>query len=45
MPKQSEGNNDTSKISVFPVLHTIFFLIEGRKLDLLALHREIKSTL
>ena len=26
MPEQSEGNNYTSKINVFPVWHTIFFL-------------------
>ena len=25
MPEQSKGNNDTSKINVFPVSHTIFF--------------------
>ena len=24
MPEQSEGNNDTSKINVFPMSHTIF---------------------
>ena len=25
MPEQSEANNHTSKINVFPVLHTIFY--------------------
>ena len=31
MPEQSEGNNDTSKINVFPVSHTIFFYQGVRK--------------
>ena len=35
MPEQSEGNNHTSKINVFPVLHMIFFLLAGQKVDLL----------
>ena len=34
MPEQSEGNNRTSIINVFPVLHTIFFLLAGQKVDL-----------
>ena len=45
MPEQSEGNNHTSKINVFPVLHTIFFLLAGHKVDLFAPHGAIKSTL
>ena len=45
MPEQSEVNNHTSKINVFPVLHTIFFLLAGQKVDLFAPHGEIKSTL
>ena len=45
MPEQSEGNNHTSKIIVFPVLHTIFFLLMGQKVDLFAPHGAIKSTL
>ena len=46
MPEQSEGNNYTSKINVFPVLHTIFFLLAGQKVDLFARpHGVIKSTL
>ena len=45
MPEQSEGNNHTSKINVFPVLHTIFFLLWGQKMDLFAPHGAIKSTL
>ena len=45
MPEQSEGNNHTSKINVFPVLHTIFFLLGGQKMDLFAPHGAIKSTL
>ena len=45
MPEQSEGNNHTSKIYVFPVLHTIFFLLAGQKVDLFAPHGAIKSTL
>ena len=32
-PKQSEGNNYTSNIYVFPVSHTIFFLLEDQKMD------------
>ena len=45
MPEQSEGNNHTSKINLFPVLHTIFFLLAGQKVDLFAPHGTIKSTL
>ena len=45
MPEQSEGNNHTSKINVFPVLHTIFFLLAGQKVDFFAPHGAIKSTL
>ena len=30
IPKQNEGNNHTSKINVFPVLHTIFLLLGGQ---------------
>ena len=45
MPEQSEGNNHTSKINVFPELHTIFFLLAGQKVDLFAPHGAIKSTL
>ena len=45
MPEQSEDNNHTSKINVFPVLHTIFFLLAGQKVDLFAPHGAIKSTL
>ena len=45
MPEQSEGNNHMSKINVFPVLHTIFFLPAGQKVDLFAPHGAIKSTL
>ena len=45
MPEQSEGKNHTSKINVFPVLHTIFFLLCGQKMDLFAPHGSIKSTL
>ena len=45
MPEQSEGNNHTSKINVFPVLHTIFILLAGQKVDLFAPHGAIKSTL
>ena len=45
MSEQSEGNNHTSKINVFPVLHTIFFLLAGQKVDLFAPHGAIKSTL
>ena len=45
MPEQSEGNNHTSKINVFPVLHTIFFILAGQKVDLFAPHGAIKSTL
>ena len=45
MPEQSEGKNHTSKINVFPVLHTIFFLLWGQKMDLFAPHGAIKSTL
>ena len=42
--EDNEGNNHTSKINVFPVSHTILFTREW-KMDLFALHREIKSTL
>ena len=45
MPEQSKGNNYTSKINVFPVLYTIFFLLWGQKMDLFAPHGAIKSTL
>ena len=45
VPEQSEGNNHTSKINVFPVLHTIFFLLAGQKVDLFAPQGAIKSTL
>ena len=45
MPEQREGNNHTSKINVFPVLNTIFFLLAGQKVDLFAQHGAIKSTL
>ena len=45
MPQQSESKNHTSKINVFPVLHTIFFLRGGQKMDLFAPHALIKSTL
>ena len=45
MPEQGEGNNHTSKINVFPVLHTIFFLLAGQKVDLFAPHGAIKSYL
>ena len=33
MLEQSEGSNHTSKINVFPVTHTIFFLLGGPKVD------------
>ena len=39
MPKQSEGTNHISKMNAFPVLHTIFFLLGGQKMDLFA-HEE-----
>ena len=39
------GNNYTSKVNVFPVLDTIFFLQLGRKMNLFAPLGEIKSTL
>ena len=45
LTEQSEGNNHTSKINVSPVLHTIFFLLTGQKVDLFAPHGAIKSTL
>ena len=45
MPEESEGNNHTSKINVFPMLHTIFFLLAGQKVDLFAPHGAIKFTL
>ena len=45
MPEQSEGNNHTSKINVFPVLHTMFFLLAGQKVDFFASNGAIKSTL
>ena len=45
MHEQSEGNNHANKINVFPVLHTIFFLLAGQKVDLFAPHGAIKSTL
>ena len=34
MPVQSECNNHTNNIDVIPVLHTIFFPLEGQKMDL-----------
>ena len=43
MLEQSEGNNHTSKINVFPVSHTIFFLLGGQKMDLLALYGATES--
>ena len=45
MPEQSEGNNHTNKINVFPALLTILFLLWGQKMDLFAPHGAIKSTL
>ena len=45
MPDQSEGNNHTSKINIFPVLDTTFFSPEGQKMDLFAPQVPIKSTL
>ena len=45
MPQQSEGNNYTSKINVFPMLHTIYFLPEGKKKDLFDPQGAIKYTL
>ena len=45
MPEQSEGNNQTSKINVFLVSHTIFFLLGDQKTDLFAPYGAIKSTL
>ena len=47
MPEQSEDNNHTSEINIFPVLHTIFcplrgqkmkifFLLSGHKVDFIA---------
>ena len=45
IPKQSEGNNYKSKTNVFPVSHTIFFLLGGQEIDLFAPHGTIKSTL
>ena len=37
--------NHTSKINVFPVSHTMFFLLGCQKMDLIAPHGAIKSTL
>ena len=34
-----------SKINVFPMSHTIFFLLGGQKMDLFTPRGEIKSTL
>ena len=45
MPEESEGNNHTSKINVFPVLHTIFFLLAGQNMDLVSPQGAIKYTL
>ena len=45
MSEQSKGNNYTSKINVFPVSHTIFFLLGSQKMDLFASDGAIKSTL
>ena len=45
MPDQSESNNYTSKVNVFPVLHTIFFLLGGQKMNLFVSRGAIKSTL
>ena len=36
VPEQSEGNNQTSKINVFPVSHAIIFLLVGHKVDFIA---------
>ena len=44
MPEQNEGNNHTSKINIFTVSHTIFFLLGGKKMDLFAPLEVIKST-
>ena len=43
--RAKRGKNHTSKINVFPVLHTIFFLLLGQTMNLFAPHRAIKSTL
>ena len=43
--EQSKGNNHTSKINVFHVSHTTFYLLGSQKMDLFALHGTIKSTL
>ena len=43
--EKTEGNNHTSNINVFPVLHMIFFLLKGLKVDLLTLQGAIKYTL
>ena len=45
MSAQSEGNNHTSEINFYPVLHTIFFLLEGLKMDFFAPNGAIESTL
>ena len=45
MPEQRKGNNHTSKINVFPVSHSIFFLPGGQKMDFSAPHEAIKFTL
>ena len=44
IPEQSEGNNRTSKINLFPVSYTIFFLLGDQKMDLFDPHGAIKST-
>ena len=44
MLEQSEGNNHTSKIDVFPISHTIFFLSRGQEMDLFDSHGAIQST-
>ena len=38
-------NNHTSKINLFPVSHTMFFLLRGQKMDLFSAHGAIQSTL
>ena len=48
MPEQSEGNNHTSKINVFTILQTIFFLLGGgggSKMNFLAPKGSIRCTL
>ena len=45
MPEHSKGNNHTSKINVFPLLHMIFFLLGGHKMDLFAPQGSMKCSL